>query len=284
METDAFPAEESARVGNWLDGLFARGLSLPKGLTEAHRAREMDGARAAAEGLAGELRGETNGIEARVLSAQFVCAHAAAMDCQAEANRRDLPPHARATSQRLARQLMALTTAQLGALCRLRAEQRKEREQAARLEAQAARLAAQETAAKFKAWSADRRALVADLEQTLKATTKADLGMADFAADPDAPGPQPPPGPAADLDEMAELALAMAAPPPGTPGAAPPVPPIAGPPRPAKPEPVGAGVPEPPDVGPPDPAVPLNRRERRALKRLRRKGRVKIDRGASGAA
>ena len=179
-------------------------------------------------------------------------AHAAAMDCQAEANRRDLPPHARQTSQRLARQLMALTTAQLGALCRLRAEQRRDREETARLAEQAARRAAQETAAKAKAWIADRRALVADLEQTLK----------------DDPG----------LDEMADLALALAAPPPGTapgaydteaPGATPSDPLPAGPPRPATPEPVGAGVPEPP----PDPAPPLNRQQRRALERLRRKGR-----------
>ena len=44
-------------------------------------------------------------------------------------------------------------------------------------------------------------------------------------------------------------------------------PPPADPPRPAKPEPVGAGVPEPPA----EPAQPLNRRQRRALKRLRGK-------------
>ncbi|MDH3793388.1 MAG: hypothetical protein OEU25_15875 [Rhodospirillales bacterium] len=263
MESDDFPAEEGARVANWLDGLLTRGLCLPEGLTEAHRAREMAGARAAAEGLAGELWGEGAGLEARVQAAQFVCAHAAAMDCQAEANRRDLPPHARATSQRLARQLMALTTAQLGALCRLRAERRKEREQTARLEAQAARLAAQETAAKFKAWSADRRALVADLEQTLKATAEADReAMADFPGSAGGfAGPSD-----ADLDEMADLALALAAPPPGT---APPDEDPVTPPRSPRPEPVGAGVPEPP----PEPAPPLNRRQRRALERLRRKER-----------
>ncbi|MDH3596353.1 MAG: hypothetical protein OEM93_16035, partial [Rhodospirillales bacterium] len=114
MESDEFLAEEGARVANWLDGLQFRGLCLPEGLTVDQAARERDGARSAAAGLAGEVwdAGGT-GIEARIQAAQFVSAHAAAMDWQAEANRRDLPPHARATAQRLARQLMALTTAQL---------------------------------------------------------------------------------------------------------------------------------------------------------------------------
>jgi hypothetical protein len=50
-----------------------------------------------------------------------------------------------------------------------------------------------------------------------------------------------------------------------------PIAPATGAARPARPEPVGAGVPEPPL----DPAPPLNRRQRRALARLRRKERVK---------
>jgi len=41
--------------------------------------------------------------------------------------------------------------------------------------------------------------------------------------------------------------------------------------RPARPEPLGAGVPDPP----PETAPPLNRRQRRVLKRLRQKDWVK---------
>ncbi len=271
MESDEFLAEEGARVANWLDGLQFRGLCLPEGLTVDQAAREREGARSAAAGLAGEVwdAGGT-GIEARIQAAQFVSAHAAAMDWQAEANRRDLPPHARAT-------------AQLGGLCRLRAEQRKDREQAMRLAEQTARLAAQETAAKTaaesKAWSADRWALVADMERTLKAGIgpRAAAGL-DRELDPDF-DPEAMADldldrmadPAADLDEMADLALALATPPPGTeaPGAARSDPQPARPPAPTKPEPVGAGVPAPPS----EPAPPLNRRQRRALERLRRKGR-----------
>ncbi len=315
MESDAFPAEEGARVANWLDGLQFRGLCLPEGLSVDRAAREREGARAAAAGLAGEVwdAGGT-GIAERVQAAQFVSAHAAAMDWQAEANRRDLPPHARATAQRLARQLMALTTAQLNGLCRLKAERRKDREQAMRLAEQTARRAERETAAKAaakaavesRAWSADRRALVADMERTLKAgigpraaaglDRELDPGL-DAALDPEAMADL-------DLDKMADAAITPAAPlappkaspkgaPPGTepPGTAAPDPlPAPGsaggfaeasaPPRPATPEPLGAGAPaEPEPVGAgvpettPEPAPPLNRRQRRALERLRRKGR-----------
>jgi hypothetical protein len=133
MSADEFLAEEGARVADWLGGLLTRGLALPEGLTVDQRSHQMDGARAAAAELAGAHWGhESAGIEARVQAAQFVSAHAAAMEWQAEANRRDLPPHARATAQRLARQLMALTTSQLNGLCRLKAEQRKDREQTMR--------------------------------------------------------------------------------------------------------------------------------------------------------
>jgi hypothetical protein len=287
MAADEFLAEEGARVADWLEGLLTRALCLPDGLTVDQQASQMEGARAAAAELAGGLWGEGAGIEARVQAAQFVSAHAAAMDWQAEANRRDLPPHARATAQRLARQLMALTTAQLNGLSRLRAERRKAREEAARA-------VARQTAAEAKARSADRRAMVADLERTLKASAQADLAaMTALVADPDAdPGTLADPDPEA----LAELALAMAAPPPGTeaPGTAPSDPlsapsasgaqaayaaPLAPrstftPPRPAKPEPVGAGVPE----TTPEPAPPLNRRQRRAKERLRRRerGREKV--------
>jgi hypothetical protein len=68
------------------------------------------------------------------------------------------------------------------------------------------------------------------------------------------------------LDEMAELALALAAPPPAgqAPHATRPSPRTA-----AEPQPVGAGVPE----APPEAAPLLNRRQRRALERLRRRER-----------
>ncbi|MDH3969486.1 MAG: hypothetical protein OEU56_20925, partial [Rhodospirillales bacterium] len=235
-------------------------------------ARERDGARSAAAGLAGEVwdAGGT-GIEARIQAAQFVSAHAAAMDWQAEANRRDLPPHARATAQRLARQLMALTTAQLGGLCRLRAEQRKDREQAMRLNEQTARLAAQETTARFKTGAADMRAMIAGFERTGRELARADReALAALAADP-----------AADL-EVDEYAADYADPAANDSAADTvadhaddPNAPTAGPPRTARPEPVGAGVPEPP----PEPAPPLNRQQRRALARLRRKGRRRAEAG-----
>jgi hypothetical protein len=285
MEFETAAAERGRRTETWLGGLLVRGLSLPEGLTVEQAAREREGARAAAEALAEELGGEggdESGLEAQVLAAQFVSAHAAAMDCQAEANRRDLPPHARATSQRLARQLMALTTSQVHALCRLRAERRKDREQAARL---AREQTAAKAAAESRAWIADRRALVTDLERGLKAAagaSAADLAAEDLdrADDPDLPSPKRSSGFAQagamaepDPDALTDLALAMAAPLPGSepPGAAPPAPP--------RPEPVGAGVPEPPA----EPQPPLNRRQRRALARLRRK-RVRADPQASGTA
>jgi hypothetical protein len=240
-----------------LGGLLTRALCLPEGLTVAHRAREMAGARAAVSGLAGEVWDSGgHGIVERIQAAQFVCTHAAAMDWQAEANRRDLPAHARQTCQRLARQLMALTTAQLGGLCRLKAERRKEH-------AEAQRLAERETAGRVKAGAANVRAMIAGFERTGKALAKADRdALAALAADPEAglaAGDY-----AADCadpagrDSAADTVAGRA----GDPDA-----PTAGPPRPAKPEPVGAGVPEPPA----DPAPPLNRQQRRALERMRRK-------------
>ena len=265
MELETAAAERGRRRETWLGGLLFRGLCLPEGLTVEQQHREREGARAAAEDLAAELGGarlgeasgearEGGGLEAQVLAAQFVCAHAAAMDCQAEANRRDLPPHARQTSQRLARQLMALTTSQVHALCRLRAERRKEREQAAKL-------AEREAAQRTKARAADTRAMIAGFEQTLK-----DLARAERAASPAAPDG----GLEAELDRDLDGGLDGD---------------FAGdlehdfasdPPDPAGPRPLGAGVPEPPD----DPAPPLNRRQRRALARLRRK-ELRAERGGS---
>ncbi len=267
-------ADEGARLSDWLGGLLVRGLSLPEGLSVDQHAREMAGARAAVSGLAGEVCDDAGpGIVERIQAAQFVTAHAAAMDWQAEANRRDLPPHARQTCQRLARQLMALTTAQLGGLCRLKAERRRERAEAARLAGQAARRAERETTERFKARAADVRAMIAGFEQTGRELARADreaLAAAGAAADAGA-GPWDDDLDAmADLDQTAERAFAMAASPPGSepPGAARANPQPAVPPRQAKPEPVGAGVPEPPPE-----ALPLNRRERRALVRLRRQRR-----------
>ena len=49
MDSDAYSAEEGARLANWLNGLQFRGLCLPEGLTVEQAARERDGARAAAE-------------------------------------------------------------------------------------------------------------------------------------------------------------------------------------------------------------------------------------------
>jgi hypothetical protein len=256
IDPGAAPTEAAARTETWLGGLLFRGLCLPEGLTIEHEARERDGARAAAAELAGELEGarlgeasggarEGAGIAERVLAAQFVSAHAAAMDRQAEANRRDLPDHARATSQRLARQLMALTTSQIHALCRLKAERRKEREQAARL-------AEREIAAKAQARAAETRAMIAGFEQTLKDLAPSERETREGAFDTEFDI-----GFEEDFVDAFEHGVAETA---GFAGAA----------RRAKPEPVGAGVPEPPD--PSDAAgPPLNRRQRRALARLRRK-------------
>ena len=206
MACEAFPGEDDALVWNWLGGLMTRGLCLPGGLTVEQEAREREGARAAAEDLAEELGGEDRGLEAQVLAAQFVSAHAAAMDCQAEANRRDLPPHARATSQRLARQLMALTPSQVHALCRLRAERRKDREQAARLEAEAARRAQRETAECFKAGAADVRAMAAPPPGT--ETPGAAPHMPPWPEPVGAGVPEPPPDPAPPLNRRQRRALA----------------------------------------------------------------------------
>jgi hypothetical protein len=268
MELETAAAERGRRKDAWLGGLMFRGLCLPAGLTVDQEHREREGARAAAEDLAGELGGgdgNDSGLEAQVLAAQFVSAHAAAMDRQAEANRRDLPDHARATSQRLARQLMALTTSQVHALCRLKAERRREREAAAKL-------AEREAAQRFKARAAETRAMITGFEQTLKDLARSertgpeaarDGGFeaeldGDFAGDfggdfgGDFEG-----GFAEGLGEGSCGAV---------PDTAPSEPSAASPAQPAKPEAVGAGVPKPPDV----PAPPLNRR---ALKRLRRKER-----------
>jgi hypothetical protein len=136
---------------------------------------------------------------------------------------------------------MALTTSQVHALCRLRAERRKDREQAARL-------AEREIAAKAKARAAETRAMISGFEQTLKDLARAERGApaADLAADLEA-------GFEEGLTDAFENGIDEPA---GFPGAA----------RRARPEPVGAGVPEPPD----EPVPPLNRRQRRALARLRR--------------
>jgi hypothetical protein len=68
MACEAFPGEDGALVRTWLGGLLVRGLCLPEGLTVEQAAREREGARAAAE----ELAGEGAGLAAQVLAAQFV--------------------------------------------------------------------------------------------------------------------------------------------------------------------------------------------------------------------
>jgi hypothetical protein len=264
-------ADEGARTADWLGGLLVRGLSLPEGLSVDQRDREFAGARTAVSGLAGEVWDTGGpGIAERIQAAQFVSAHAAAMDWQAEANRRDLPPHARATSQRLARQLMALTTSQIHALCRLKAERRREREATARQ-------AEHETDRRIKARAADTRAMIAGFEQTLAEVARADRAAPKAARDGGLEGELD--GDlngdfADDFDGDSEGALERDfADGPGEAfggvfgGAAPSGPPAAGP------RPLGAGVPDRPD----DPAPLLNRRQRRALARLRRK-RVGADR------
>jgi hypothetical protein len=155
---------------------------------------------------------------------------------------------------------MALTTAQLNALCRLRAERRREQEE---IQRQSER----QTAGRVKTWAADTRAMIAGIERTGKALTKADREtLAALAAEADREA-----GDDADHGDPAAKGL--------TAGAdcgdcaderdAP----AAGSPRPAKPEPLGAGVPELAEAGPPGADQPLNRRERRALASLRRKRR-----------
>ena len=318
-------ADEGARLG----GLLVRGLALPEGLSVDQHDREMAGARAAVSGLAGEVWDtEGRGIVERIQAAQFVSAHAAAMDWQAEANRRDLPTHARQTCQRIARQLMALTTSQLNGLCRLKAERRKERAEAARAAEQARRRAERDTDERFKAGAADVKAMIAGFERTGRELARADRAAlkaareggldgdlagafedgfeegfaetAGFARAMDAAGPSPAPGSAPgfadtprcrsdDAGGCADLPSPACGPKPSADrpkraasaeaaasaaeagsfsfaqaGAS-------ASPKSAGPRPLGAGVPEPPD----DLAPPLNRRQRRALARLRRKERVK---------
>jgi hypothetical protein len=233
MACEAFPGEDGALVRTWLGGLLVRGLCLPEGLTVEQAAREREGARAAAE----ELAGEGAGLAAQVLAAQFVSAHAAAMDQQAEANRRDLPPHARATSQRLARQLMALTTSQVHALCRLEAAAEARAADTRALPASGAPAAYAAPPSSGSGCGAPRPALAAGFEQTLKDLARSERGAPDGG-----------------LEAGFEEGFAETA---GFAGAA----------DSAEPEAVGAGVPE----RPAEPRPPLNRRERRALARLRRK-------------
>jgi hypothetical protein len=64
MACEAFPGEDGALVRTWLGGLLVRGLCLPEGLTVEQAAREREGARAAAE----ELAGEGAGLAAQVLA------------------------------------------------------------------------------------------------------------------------------------------------------------------------------------------------------------------------
>jgi hypothetical protein len=149
---------------------------------------------------------------------------------------------------------MALTTSQVHALCRLRAERRKDREQAARLaereaaaEARAADTRALPASGAPAAYAAPpssgsgcgapRPALAAGFEQTLKDLARSERGAPDGG-----------------LEAGFEEGFAETA---GFAGAA----------DSAEPEAVGAGVPE----RPAEPRPPLNRRERRALARLRRK-------------
>ncbi|MDH3968012.1 MAG: hypothetical protein OEU56_13410 [Rhodospirillales bacterium] len=199
-----------ALIAGWLGVTLSAGLRLPEDESEDRREFLLAGAKAALEQLApaGAWLGE------RLQAVQFLCAHAAAMDWQGQANAPHLGEQVRHRAQRFATQMMALTSRQLSTLARLRDQRRREAEAAER---QTWRKEAHET----KEQLARGGAFTAELERMMKLSDEAERV------------PEDTPEPAS----------------------------------PAAPRAAGAGVPEPPA----GPAPALNRRERRALERLRRK-------------
>ena len=195
-----------ALIAGWLGVTLSAGLRLPEDESEDRREFLLAGAKAALEQLApaGAWLGE------RLQAVQFLCAHAAAMDWQGQANAPHLGEQVRHRAQRFATQMMALTSRQLSTLARLRDQRRREAEAAER---QAWRQEAYAT----KEQLARGGAFTAELERMMKLSDGAEA-----AADPALP---------------------------------------------AVPRAAGAAVPEPP----PGPEAALNRKERRALERLRRK-------------
>ena len=239
----------------------------------------------AAEGFAGEkgmaeraaavLRAgiaPRDGIE-ETLAEQMAGCHEAALACLANARRQDLPESARSSELRTGARLMSLFTQQLGALERHRTHLRAEREAAESAEQDAA------LRRRFAEQDAEREA-----EEAVITPTRHARRLATRAALAGTPT-----GPTTDeaiferLAQRFERRLSGATAEAEADGAVDPDipadPAAAYAPRPATPEPVGAGVPAPP----PEPAPPLNRRQRRALERLRRK-ELRADRGAGGAA
>ena len=136
-EAPAPPPEESAgdegsgqEIGEismaeaWLDLGLVESLRLPEGKPGEELALRIEAAGAMVAELAPAGAGE------RALAVHFTAAQAAALGWQAEANRRDLPPAARATAQRLACQLIGLATRLIQTLDRLQARREKRAEAA----------------------------------------------------------------------------------------------------------------------------------------------------------
>ena len=178
---DAMAAGGEVLLARWLDVTLTSGLRLPDDESEETRDLLLAGARAA---LA-ELAPEAAGIGARIQAVQFLCAHAAAMDWQAQASSRVLPEPARHRAQRFACQMMGLTSRQLATLARLKAERRRDAEAAER---QAWRRREQAT----KEQLARGNAFVSEMERMLSAGVDVDamLEGAAGAADPTAPTPR----------------------------------------------------------------------------------------------
>ncbi len=114
--------EEISMAEAWLDLGLVESLRLPEGKPGEELALRIEAAGAMVAELAPAGAGE------RALAVHFTAAQAAALGWQAEANRRDLPPAARATAQRLACQLIGLAARLIQTLDRLQARREKRAE------------------------------------------------------------------------------------------------------------------------------------------------------------
>ncbi len=229
-------------------------------------------------GVAAALRA---GIAARdgteeTLAAQMAACHEAALACLANARRQDLPESAKTSELRTGVRLMSLFTQQLGALERHRTHLRQEREadesaardvelrrrfaeQDAEREAEEALIYPERHALRLAARAAPTtdKAIFERLARRFERRLNGEGAEADD--DPGSAGT--PRSRSGDGGSLAE-----------TSGASVPAPTAA-----PAPQAAGAAVPPPPAA----PEAPLNRQQRRALERLRRKQRHRADRGAA---
>jgi hypothetical protein len=126
----AIAAGGQTLLGFWLEELLMEHLPLSDDLSEEQKELWIRAARLTIE----ELAPEGTGVGARLQALHFVCAHGAALDYQSQALSGRLPPAARTIAQRLANQLMTITSRQLTVLTRIETERRRAKEAELRLE------------------------------------------------------------------------------------------------------------------------------------------------------